>query len=104
MKKVNTGMILQTVYCLFCLLIVIVMILYSMFYATPFGRFCLKSGEILTLLSTLFPFGWIGTVIDLRSNSNKTKRVRIRSILSAVLMVLCWGLAICFFVHFSGGV
>ena len=108
MKSFKTGTILQLIYCFCRLLVVICMPLYTAFYTTTFGKICFRIGAILTLGSTFNPMGLIGTIINFiacfSSNLKKSKKILIWTIISPALIVLFWVLAVCFFVHHSGGV
>ena len=103
------GTILQLIYCFHCLLVVICMPLYAAFYTTTFGEICFGIGLILTLGFTSFnPMPLIGTIINFiacfSSDLKKSKKILIWTIISPALIVLFWYLAVCFFVHYSGGV
>ena len=108
MKLFKVGTILQLIYCFCCLLVVICMPLYTAFYTTTFGEICFRIGAILTLGSTFNPMGLIGTIINFiacfSSDLKKSKKILIWTIISPALIVLFWVLAVCFFVHHSGGV
>ena len=108
MKLFKVGTILQLIYCFCCLLVVICMPLYTAFYTTTFGEICFRIGEILTFVSTFNPMGLIGTIIIFiacfSSDLKKSKKILIWTIISPALIVLFWVLAVCFFVHHSGGV
>ena len=108
MKLFKTGTILQLIYCFCCLLVVICMPLYTAFYTTTFGEICFRIGVILTLGSTFNPMALIGTIINFiacfSSDLKKSKKILIWTIISPALIVLFWVLAVCFFVHHSGGV
>ena len=108
MKLFKVGTILQLIYCFCCLLVVICMPLYTAFYTTTFGEICFRIGEILTIVSTFNPMGLIGTIITFiawfSSDLKKSKKILIWTIISPALIVLFWVLAVCFFVHHSGGV
>ena len=108
MKLFKEGTILQLIYCFCCLLVVICMPLYTAFYTTTFGEICFRIGASLTFVSTLNPMGLIGTIINFfacfSSDLKKSKKILIWTIISPALIVLFWVLAVCFFVHHSGGV
>ncbi len=108
MKLFKVGTILQLIYCFCCLLVVICMPLYTAFYTTAFGKICFRIGEILTFVSTFNRMGLIGTIINFikcfSTNLKISKKVLIWTIASPFLIVLFWVLAVCFFVHHSGGV
>ena len=108
MKLFKAGTILQLIYCLLCLIVIICMHLYTAFYPTQFGEFCFKIGAVLTFVSTFNPLGLIGTIMNIvaycTSDLKKSKKALIWVIASPVLIVLCWVVAVCFFVHHSGGV
>jgi len=108
MKLFKVGTALQMIYCFCCLLVAICMPLYTAFYTTTFGKICFRIGEILTLVSTFNPMGLIGTIINFiacfSSDLKKSKKILIWTIISPALIVLFWLLAVCFFVHHSGGV
>ena len=108
MKLFKAGTILQLIYCLLCLIVIICMPLYTAFYPTQFGEFCFKIGAVLTFVSTFNPLGLIGTIMNIvaycTSDLKKSKKALIWAIVSPVLIVLCWVVAVCFFVHHSGGV
>ena len=110
MKLFKMGTILQLIYCFCCLLVVICMPLYTAFYTTTFGEICFRIGVILTLGSTFNPMALIGTIINFiacfSSDLKKSKKILILiwTIISPALIVLFWVLAVCFFVHHSGGV
>ena len=108
MKLFKIGTTLQLIYCFGCLGVVICMPLYSAFYTTAFGEICFRIGEILTLVSTFNPMGLIGTIINFikcfSTDLKKSKKILIWTIISPILIVLFWTLAVCFFVNHSGGV
>ncbi len=108
MKIFKVGTILQLLYCFLCLIVVICMPLYTAFYTTHFGEVCFKIGAVLTFVSTFNPIGLIGTIMNIvaccTSSLKKSKKVLTWVIVSPILIVLCWVVAVCFFVHHSGGV
>ena len=108
MKLFKAGTILQLIYCLLCLIVIICMPLYTAFYTTQFGEVCFKIGAVLTFVSTFNPLGLIGTIMNIvsccTSDLKKSKKALIWVIVSPVLIVLFWVVAVCFFVHHSGGV
>ena len=108
MKLFKAGTILQLIYCFCCLVVAICMPLYTAFYTTKFGDICFGIGAILTFVSTINPMGLVGAIINFSacfsSDLKKSKKILIWTILSPVLIVLFWMLAVCFFVYHSGGV
>ena len=108
MKLYKAGFILQMIYCGCCLPVAICMPLYTMFYGTDFGEFCFRAGALLTVVSMLNPIGLAGTVMNMigcySTDLKKSKRYYIWTGISPVVMICSWLLAVCFFVHHSGGV
>ena len=108
MKLFKAGTLLQLIYCVPCIIVIICMSLYTAFYTAQFGEFCLKIGAVLTVVSTFNPLGLIGTIMNIvsccTSDLKKSKKALIWVIISPVLIVLCWVVAVCFFVYHSGGV
>ena len=108
MKLFKAGTLQQIVYCFCCLIVVICMPLYTAFYMTAFGSLCFKIGAGLTLLSTFNPIGLIGTIMNFigcfSTDLKKSKKHLIWTIVSPVVIVCSWVLAVLFFVHHSGGV
>ena len=103
MKLFKFGTILQIIYFACCLLVVICMPLYSAFYTTSFGLICFRIGAVLTFLSTVNPIGLIGSVLNIIACA-KSKKHLIWTIISLALIPVSWITAVCFFVHYSGGV
>ena len=85
------------------MIVVICMPLYSAFYTTSFGLICFRIGAALTFVSTFNPVGLIGSVFNI-IDCTKSKKHLIWTIISPVLILVSWVLAICFFVNYSGGV
>ena len=108
MKLFKVGTALQILYCFCCLIVVICMPLYTAFYTTIFGKICFRIGAVLTFISTFNPIGLIGTIMSLIGCfSTDLKRSNKHLALSGILpiLIICfWVLAMCFFVHHSGGV
>ena len=108
MKLFKLGTILQLIYCLLCLIVLICMPLYTVFYTTQFGGICFKIGAFLTFVSTFNPIGLIGTIMNIvgcsSSDLKGSKKAVAWAIASPVLVVACWIVAVCLFVQHSGGV
>ena len=108
MKLFKVGTFLQIIYLFCCMIVVVCMPLYTALYTTAFGLFCFRIGAVLTFVSTFNPMGLIGTVINIiacsTSNLKGSKKHLVWTIASPVLIILSWVLAVCFFVHHSGGV
>ena len=108
MKLFKAGTIQQIVYCFCCLIVVICMPIYTAFYTTDFGVFCFKVGAILTLVSTFNPIGLLGTIMNFvgcfSTDLKKSTKHLIWTVVSPIVVVCFWLLAVCFFVHHSGGV
>ena len=108
MKLFKAGTIQQIIYCACCLIVVICMPVYTAFYTTAFGSFCFKAGAVLTLVSTFNPIGLIGTIMTFigcfSTELKKSKIYLIWTIVSPIVIVCSWVLAVCSFVHHSGGV
>ena len=108
MKLFKMGTILQIIYLVCCMIVVVCMPLYTAFYTTTFGLLCFRIGAVLTFISTFNPIGLIGTVINIiaysTSNLKKSKKHLAWTIVSPVLIIISWVLAVCFFVYHSGGV
>ncbi len=88
MKLFKAGTILQLIYCLFCLVVVICMPLYTAFYTSTFGEIFFRIGAILTFASTFNPMGLIGTIINFiacfSSDLKKSKNILIWTIISPI--------------------
>ena len=108
MKLFKAGTVLQIIYLFSCMIVVVCMPLYTAFYPTAFGLFCFRVGAVLTFVSTFNPMGLIGTVINIIAcstyNLKESKKHLVWTNVSPVLIILSWVLAVCFFVHHSGGV
>lgn len=108
MKLFKFGTALQIIYCFCCLIVVICMSLFATFYTSTFGLICFRIGEILTLISTFNPIGVVGTVINIiaccTTDIRNQKSCLVWTIVSSILVVFFWLLAVYFFVHNSGGV
>ena len=110
MKLFKIGTTFQLVYCFLCLVVVICMPLYALFYSTVFGEICFKIGETLSIVSTFNVMGLVGTIFNFiacfSSDLKKSKKILILiwSFMSPVLIVLSYILAVGFFVGYSGGV
>jgi hypothetical protein len=82
--------------------------IYTAFYTTDFGVFCFNVGAILTLVSTFNPIGLIGTIMNFvgcfSTDLKKSKKHLIWTVVSPIVVVCFRLLAVCFFVHHSGGV
>ena len=108
MRLFKVGTLLQIIYLVCCTFVVVCMPLYSAFYTTTFGLICFKMGAVLTFVSTFNPVGLIVSILNIvacaKSNLKKSKKHLIWTIVSPVLIPLFWVLAVCFFVHHSGGV
>lgn len=108
MKLFKAGTIQQIIYCACCLIVLICMPVYTAFYTTALGSFCFKVGAILTLVSTFNPIGLIGTIMNFigcfSTNLKESKKHLIWTIVSPIIVVCFWLLAVCCFVYHSGGV
>ena len=82
--------------------------IYTAFYPTILGEICFKIGAILTFVSTFNPIGLIGTIMAFigcfSTDLKKSKKHLIWTIISPIVIVCSWLLALCFFIHHSGGV
>ena len=108
MKLFKTGTALQLIYILCCLTVVLCMPLYTAFYTTGFGMLCLRIGGIFTLICTVVPIGLVGTVLCVigcfRTSLMRSKKHLAWTVLSSLLTVFSWVLAISSFVYHTGGV
>ena len=108
MKVFKISTVVQRLYCLGCLIVVACMPLYTAYYTTAFGEVCFSMGQFFALLSTFNPMGLIGAIINFivyfNTELRQSKKAFIWVIASPILIVLCWVLAVSFFVHHSGGV
>ena len=109
MKRLfKIGAIFQIIYCLCCLIVVICMPLYRAFYTTTFGEICFKIGATITFISTFNPIGLIGIILScigfLGSELKKRAKYAIATIVLSLFVPISWFIAVCFFVHYSGGV
>lgn len=102
------GAIFQIIYCLCCFIVVICMPLYSAFYTTTFGEICFKIGATITFILTFNPIGLIGIILScivfLGSELKKRAKYAIATIVLSLFVPISWIIAVCFFVHCSGGV
>ena len=108
MKRFMVATAIQLLYCVGCIIVMLSMSLYYIFYPTVFSDICFRTGALLTLIFSLNPMGLIATVINyfigFGSGLHKSKKVLIWLIVSPFIIVLCWFGMIVFFVGFSGGV
>lgn len=109
MKRLfKIGAVFQIIYCLCCLIGAICMPLYSAFYTTTFGEICFKIGATITFISTFNPVGLIGIILSCigfwGSELKKYAKYTIATIALPLFVPLSWIMAVCFFVHYSGGV
>lgn len=108
MRLFKTGVILQCIYFLCCLIVVVCMPLYSMFHTTIFGKICFRIGGIFIALSTINPCGIIGAIMSAcgcgRADLKGRKPYVAAAIVLPLLIPLSWLGAVCVFVYCSGGV
>ena len=108
MKLFKVGLILQISYCVLCLIAVVCLPLYTLFYPSVFGNICFRIGATLTFISTFNPIGLAGTIMNVCayfvSDYPKSKKALAWSIAAPILIILSWLAAVCSFVYHSGGV
>ena len=109
----NVCAILQCSYYLGCIIVMICMPLYTVFYPSLFSEFCVYIGAIFTAISTFNPIGilcFICLLITYCIDNYliKDKKTRIKMlvwiIISPLFHILCWMLAVGSFVTHTGGV
>ena len=108
MKLYKAGIILQILYCIPCLIVPVCMLSYTWLYPSEAAKLCFTTGGALTLISTVNPLGLAGTILRwigcFSTDLRKQWKTLARTLLSPVLVVLMWMMAVCFFIGISGGV
>ena len=110
MKRLSIPTWLQIIYCICCMIVVLVMILYTVCYDTAFGDTLFKIGGIINFLCALSPIGIVSGVWNLCRYTSKKKCGEVNRkllawvIVGPVLTTLLWVSSICAFVYYSGGV
>ena len=112
-RTFNVCAILQCLYFLGCLSVIICMPLYSILYPSVLSEICVYIGAILTAVSTFNPIGLFCFVYMLITYCIdkfliKDKKTRIKMVawlvISPLLNIICWILAVESFVGYTGGV
>ena len=108
MKVFKFSVAIQLMYCLGCVIVMICMPLFRAFYPTNFSKICLSIGVFFTVAATFNPLGVLCSVLNIilyfTTELNKSKKVLTWIILAPFLIIICWILAVCFHVYFTGGV
>ena len=112
-KTFNVCAILQCLYYLGCIAVMICMPFCTVFYPSVLSEICVYIGAILTAASTFNPIGLLCFICMLITYCIdnyliKDKKTRIKMIvwlvISPLLHIVCWILAVVSFVHHTGGV
>lgn len=112
-KTFNICAILQCLYYLGCIIVMICMPLYAIFYPSALSEVCFKIGVIFTFVSTFNPICFLCFICLLivycidhyLIKEKKTKVLMIVwLVISPVLQIMCWIFAVGAFVTNSGGV
>lgn len=108
MKLFKASVILQSIYCLGCVIAIAFLLLFRAFYATEVGNFFFKISEFFAITSALNPIGLVGSILGwiafFTSNLKKSKKALAWIILSPLLVTALWFIEISLFVHLTGGV
>lgn len=108
MKVFKISSITQLLYCLGCVIVMICMPLYTIFFPTAFSMACLDIATTFTLVSTFNPLGLICSVLNIilyfTTELKKSKKALVWIIAAPILMIACWIFAVCSLVYHSGGV
>ena len=112
-KTFNICAILQCLYYLGCIIVMICMPLYTIYYPSAFSEVCFKIGVIFIFASTFNPICFLSFICLLivycidhyLIKKKKTKVLMIVwLVISPVLHIMCWIFAVGAFVAHSGGV
>ena len=110
MKRLSIPTWLQIIYCICCMIVVLVMNLYTVCYDTAMGDTLFMIGGIINFLCALSPIGIVSGVWNLfRYTSQKkcgevNRKLLAWVIVGPILTTLLWVSSICAFVYYSGGV
>ena len=112
MKKLAlSSIIIQGVYCVACLLNIVICLVYKSAYTTEIGRLCADIALPLTGILSIIPAMPISFIFNLcakprkESNTPRCNRLWITwTVLSPILYIVIWVTMVCVFVYATGGV
>ena len=110
MKRLSIPTWLQIIYCICCVMVVICMNLYTVYYRTEFSDILFRIGSTLNFLCALSPLGIICAIwnelkyISKKKSGEANGKLFAWVIIGPIATTFAWLISICSFVHHSGGV